>query len=82
MHSIHKSFHSLVQSRHSPDLTWRKARVVTSSILGNDSGSYNIPATSDEVLSLYTRIILKYDEWNEDFGHNHMIFDPLDVVEC
>lgn len=27
-------------------------------------------------------MIPQYDELNESFSHNHMTFDPLDMVEC
>lgn len=75
-----KRFENLVLSSHQLDLTWRQPRVVKSNNLGSSSGSYNIPATSDKVLSLY--VLPPYDERNVSFDHNLMIFDRLGMIKC
>lgn len=78
--SINKRFDEFLHSSRPIDVVWRQPRIVKSNILENASGSCSIPATSDEVLSLY--VVPQYDERNESFTHNNMIFDHLDMTEC
>lgn len=49
-------------------------------LMENGSGSYSSPATSDEVLRFY--VIHQFNEQNESFSHNTIMFDPLNIVEC
>lgn len=78
--SVDGQFTKLILSDQSIDLNWRQPRVVKSNILENSSGSCNIPATTDEVMSLY--VVPQYDERNENFSQNNMLFDNLDMIDC
>lgn len=74
-------FHEIKLSDKPIEINWNQHSIVKSNIFyKNSSGSYNIKATSDELLSLY--VIPQYTERNEDAKHNNMLFDHLDMIEC
>lgn len=74
-------FNELKLSNTPIEINWDHYNIIKSNVFyKNSSGSYSIPATSDEVLSLY--VIPQYEDRNENMNQNNMMFDHLDMIEC
>lgn len=74
-------FNELKLSDRPIEINWDHYNIIKSNVFfKNASGSCTIPATSDEVLSLY--VIPQYNERNENMNKNNLMFDHLDMMEC
>lgn len=63
------------------EIKWNQHKLILSNTIPNhSSGSYAIPSTSDEVLSLF--VVPQYSERNENYKKNNLIFDNLDMKQC
>lgn len=74
-------YNKLLLSDHPISIKWNHYEISRTNRIDRDiSGTYQIPALSDEVLTLI--VIPQYFDRSENYKENNMIFDNLDMVEC
>ena len=75
------NFDKLVASGKNIDIYWNNYDIYRiNQIDKHNRGSYNIPASTDEILKLY--VIPQYTDRTDNIKSNNMIFDNLDMIEC